>query len=232
MAQIAHDIAKEGTDFSETSKVDEEWLERFMDAVKFVSDEKMQVIWGNILAKEFENPGNTPASVIRIMTEISPKNAKVFQQLCGMKVFLFPEDEQGKILSGGSDYIIPIGTKSNYLESKGITLSTLNELEAVGLIKYDALAGYVKKWKYPKVHILQGEEVLSVLEYDEEGFPVGNVMFTTAGKSIAGFTEEISNGDYQELIKAYMLEAGAKISEKSLVRIEKKDELFHIKKIK
>ena len=39
--------------------VNEEWLDRFMDSAKFVSQEEIQAIWGKILAKEFENQENT-----------------------------------------------------------------------------------------------------------------------------------------------------------------------------
>ena len=60
IAEIAVENAKEGTDFSEKSRVDEEWFDRFMDAASYVSSDKMQEIWGRILAKEFEEPGTTP----------------------------------------------------------------------------------------------------------------------------------------------------------------------------
>lgn len=46
IADIAVNNAKEGTDFTEQSKVDEDWLERFMDAAGFVSSDKVQLIWG------------------------------------------------------------------------------------------------------------------------------------------------------------------------------------------
>ena len=109
VAQIAQDVAKEETDFSETSNVDEEWLERFMDAVKFVSDEDMQVMWGNILAKEFEDPGSTPSSIVRIMTEISAKYAHIFERICNMRVFFFVEDDKGKIIECQRKVVIPLG---------------------------------------------------------------------------------------------------------------------------
>ena len=57
IADIAMENAKEGTDFSEKSGVSEEWLERFMDSAGFVSSEDIQLIWGKILANEFERPG-------------------------------------------------------------------------------------------------------------------------------------------------------------------------------
>lgn len=45
---IAVDNANNGTDFSTDSKVDEEWLLRYMDSAKFVSSPQVQIVWGKI----------------------------------------------------------------------------------------------------------------------------------------------------------------------------------------
>ena len=64
IADIAMENARKGTDFSVASGVSEEWLERFMDSARFVSTENIQIIWGKILANEFETPGSTPPNII------------------------------------------------------------------------------------------------------------------------------------------------------------------------
>ena len=56
-----------------------------MDAGAYVSDENVQIIWGKILAGEFERPGSTPPSMRRILTELTPELARVFEKICGMK---------------------------------------------------------------------------------------------------------------------------------------------------
>ena len=84
IAKIAQDSAKVGTDFSSSSLVNDDWLDRFMDSAKFVSDEKVQYLWGNILAKEFEAPNSTPHSIIRILSEITPQYAKILKQYANL----------------------------------------------------------------------------------------------------------------------------------------------------
>ncbi|WP_288776433.1 DUF2806 domain-containing protein, partial [uncultured Eubacterium sp.] len=96
IAEIAINNAIPETDFSRKSMINEEWLDRFMDSAKFVSQEEIQVIWGKILAKEFEKPGKTPTSMIRILSEITPELALVFKKICGMKILFSEIAETGE----------------------------------------------------------------------------------------------------------------------------------------
>ena len=107
IADIAMENAKEGTDFSEKSGVSEEWLERFMDSAGFVSSEDIQLIWGKILANEFERPGSTPPNMIRILSEITPKLAKVFRVICSMNVFICPLMEDGNVMGAFRKLFVP-----------------------------------------------------------------------------------------------------------------------------
>lgn len=49
IAEIALENAKENTDFSEKSGVNEDWLDRFMDSAGFVSSEELQLVWEKYL---------------------------------------------------------------------------------------------------------------------------------------------------------------------------------------
>lgn len=88
IAEIAKENAKEGTDFSEKSGVSEEWFDRFMESASYVSSEEMQLVWGKILANEFEQPGCTPRNMTRILSEFTQDYAKAFRTLCSMRVLL------------------------------------------------------------------------------------------------------------------------------------------------
>ncbi|MGO5113460.1 DUF2806 domain-containing protein [Candidatus Avoscillospira sp. LCP25S3_F1] len=198
IAQIAQDVALEGTNFTATSKVDDEWLERFIDSAKFVSDEQVQLLWGNILAKEFEQPSSTPPSVIRILSEITPRYARVFQVICNLAVYIVPVDTTGKIMPAQRHIILPVDY--SYLAQYGINFSELNELQMLGLIQFDPSIGYVIQYNSelnPKLHLIYGEKTATVLQYKDRHFPSGAVMLTRAGKAIARFSEtEIIEGHY------------------------------------
>lgn len=98
IAEIAKENVKEGTDFSEKSGVSEEWFDRYMESASFVSSEQMQLVWGKILANEFEKPGCTPRNMTRILSEFTQTYAKAFRTLCSMRVLLVSVSEDEKIV--------------------------------------------------------------------------------------------------------------------------------------
>lgn len=190
IARIAVNVANEGTDFSNKSKVDDEWLERFMDAAKFVSDEQVQNIWGSILASEFESPGNTPPNVIRILSEITPKYARAFQTICSLNIRIVLLDSKNVEIGETEQIVLP--ENYEYLSSEGINLSSLNELSALGLIQYSPSSDIVVKFPanvYPTLKLFYYDQVAKITKYDDLQFPVGSVVLTDAGKSISKFTE-------------------------------------------
>lgn len=198
IAQIAQEAASAGTNFSATSGVDDEWLERFMDSAKFVSDEQVQLLWGNILAKEFEQPGSTPPSAIRILSEITPRYAKAFQVICSLSVYIAPVDMTGRIMPLEPHIIVPFDY--SYLNQYGINFSVLNELQMLGLVQFDPSIGYVIEYNVktqPKLHLIYGKKVATVLKYENKQFPTGSLILTQAGMSIARFSEvEIIEGHF------------------------------------
>ena len=220
IAQIAQETAQTGTDFSQASSVDDEWLERFMDSAKFVSDKQVQLLWGNVLAKEFEQPNSTPPSVIRILSEITPTYAKAFQILCGLEIIIAKVDQLGYILPAEAHLILPVDY--SYLNEYGITFSTLNELQMLGLIQFDPSLGYILEYdseKYPKLHLIYGKNTATVLKYNNRHFPGGTVIFTQAGKSLSRFAEhKVIEGHFDAVCK-YFTKKGVEFSEKPEIQV-------------
>lgn len=216
VVSFAEKIAKDGTDFSKNSKVDEEWLERFMDSAKFVSDEKVQFLWGSVLAKEFESPGSTPPSVIRILSEITPTYAKIFQVLCSLSFFVVLVDKDGEYYNMGEHIILP--TEYDYLKEKGINYAALKELEMLGMILVgDSGGGHVFELdneKYPKVMIGYGEDERKILKYSNLKFPIGIATLTKAGRAIFNFTEKETIEGHFNHVCEYMKKNGVQFEEK------------------
>ncbi|MCL2462467.1 MAG: DUF2806 domain-containing protein [Defluviitaleaceae bacterium] len=192
IAKIALEVAKDGTDFGETSAVDEEWFDRFMDSAKFVCAEEAQVIWGHVLAGEFEKPNSFPPQTIRILSELPSYYAKVFSNICSLSVELIFADTEGK-----PKIIFPALVMSNnideeYLSSLGINFTSLSELNLLGLLQFEPLAGFVKtlsKRSVPKLHLAYGNKVATIINYPDSNFPVGPVIFTQTGQKIANLID-------------------------------------------
>ena len=143
IAKIAKENAKEGTDFSEKSGVSEEWFDRFMESASFVSSGELQLIWGKILANEFEEPGTTPPNMIRVLSEITPVLAKAFRKICSMRIYIFSLLENEKIETTFQKIFVPYNGHEEMFYEIGISFDTLNELEALGIIKFSTIGGYV-----------------------------------------------------------------------------------------
>jgi len=209
--KIAEESAKEGTDFSKSSTVDNDWLARFMDSAKFVSNDMMQLVWGRILAGEFELPGSTPPQIIRVLSEITLNYAQIFNSLCNfistMKYQIKNNFEEEKVI------IIDIEDK--YFNSLSINFKTLCELQNYGLIEFDNPVGFVKiipKEELPKFDLIYGDKIITVVDFPEKAFPIGHVLLTDAGQCIAKIIEKDVIEGYFDTLVNYLEKKGVVIS--------------------
>lgn len=231
IADIAMENTKEGTDFTETSGVSEEWLERFMDSAGFVSSEDMQLIWGKILANEFEKPGTTPPNMIRVLSEITPVLARAFRKICSMRIWVCPLLEDENIEMAFQTTFVPYNGHEDALREMGISFNILNELETLGVIKVSTIRGYVsKKIDNAKVLLCIGDKLEVVNEHKKDQVPIGNVMLTSVGEALQRITESEEIPNYYEMVKEYVLKNGAKFAVEHDFQVTIEDDTLHISK--
>jgi len=214
IAEIAMKNAKTGTDFNESSKVDDDWLARFMDAAKFVSNEDMQFVWGRILAGEFEKPGYTPPQMTRVLSEITLKYAQIFTTLCSLRSNMLVCDSRSKLLAQSNKLII--NYKDPIFETIQINFKTLSELHNYGLIEFSTM-GFIDKLQkeiYPELFLKYGNDVIKVIDYPDNQFPIGQVLLTDVGACLANITETQTVEGYLESLKTYLTKNNVKLSEK------------------
>lgn len=231
VAEIAMENAKQGTDFSEKSGVSEEWLDRFMDSAGFVSSEDMQLIWGKILANEFEKPGTTPPNMIRILSEITPVLARAFRKICSMGIWICPLSEDENIERAFQKTFVPYNGHEDALREMGISFNILNELETLGVIKVSTISGYVsKKIDNAKVLLCIGDKLEVINEHTKDQVPIGNVMLTSVGEALQRITEPEEIPNYYEMVKEYVVKSGAKFAIEHDFQVTVEDDTLHISK--
>lgn len=229
IADIAIENVKEGTDFSEKSGVSEEWLDRYMDSAGFVSSEDIQLIWGKILANEFERPGSTPPNMIRILSEITPKLARAFRVICSMNIFVCPLKEDGNIVRGFRQLFVPYKMNNDRLYELGLSFSVLNELEALGVIRFNSISGYVSKGiTQEKVLLCIGDKLAVLDDHNNNEVPIGNVLFTSVGKALQSITDPEDIEDYYDMVKKYLVSEQVKLAEEHDYFSEIKDDKLFI----
>lgn len=214
IADIAIENAKEGTDFTEESGVSEEWLDRFMDSAGFVSSEELQIVWGKILANEFERPGSTPPNMIRVLSEITPDMAKAFRCICSMTVFILPLKDDGNIEMGFRKLFVPYKKNEDKLRELGLSFNILNELETLGVLKFESIGGYISKGiNNERVLFCIGDKLEVIEEHKGESVPTGNIMLTSVGEALQTITDPIEIEGYYDMVKDYLISDGAKLAE-------------------
>lgn len=105
-------------------KVDEDWVNRFFDIAKDISNEEMQLIWGHILAGEIKQPKSFSVRTLDILKNLSKQEAHLFKKF-------------GEIAfnDGRGNYFILDTDNGTFLENK-FQVKFLEKLilEEVGLI--------------------------------------------------------------------------------------------------
>lgn len=202
---IAYSALGEGENINTDSlkNTDSELISRLIDSGKFVSDEELQLLWGNVLAGEFEHPGSTPKNAVRILSELSKNNATVFSTLCSLQVGIIG-DTGSQIHNFGQ--AIMVFLTNSYLQEMSIDLDVLRELEQLGLINlYDE--GYynisIPDREYPYIHIVSDNHVITAINTRND-FLTGQIILTKAGQCISRFAPARYNQRHMEGIKNYL----------------------------
>ena len=216
VADQAVSNAKEGTVFDASSGVNNDWLDRFMDAAGFVSEEQVQQMWGKVLAKEFETPGSTPHNMVRILSEITLKHAEAFQKICSMKrLLVFIDSNEGAKLIR-NDIVVPFKGNETEFHTLGLSFNLLNELETLGLIKFDSVNGFDALNIPEKSIITYIDGVTQEIEsHKKNRLPIGNVTLTEAGDCLCRIVQPTHIPNYISLEKKYMLNNGVAFKDNS-----------------
>jgi len=176
-------------------KVDDYWLEQFMDKARLVSDATFQVLWGRILAEECNKPGSIPKALLHIMEQMDSNMAESFMNVAAVSIWY--ESDGDKVWAP----VIIGETVDDYYKDIGIHYGDLVELQSVGLIETElglTESAFAQKPGKSPIVVHYHDEKFSIVNSNGE-FHVGNVVYTNAGmalceavspKKIEGFLSE------------------------------------------
>lgn len=148
-------------------KVDDEWLSRFMDFAKHVSNQEVQLMWGKLLANECTTPGTVPKKLIHILSLMSPETANHFNILC-------------KFVMGYGDRPVPvIEYKNDFFKRQGLNYLKLLDLADLGLIIFDGRGHSIRKLAVKLTYFDMQIDIIP-----PKRCPIGNALFTEAGQCL------------------------------------------------
>lgn len=102
-------------------KVDPDWTARFFNIVQDVSNEDMQLLWGQILAGEVKQPKSYSLRTLELLRNMTQEEAELFQKVaqfniqCNNEAFIFSSDD--------------------FLKSHGISYTEIAKLIEFGLLQ-------------------------------------------------------------------------------------------------
>lgn len=181
-------------DNSRPADLEDDWITKFFDECRSVSNEEMQAIWARLLSTEANSPSSISKRTIDVLASLDRKDAELFSKITQ---FSITDDNQ---LIAILDKDKPIYTDA------GFDFSGLTQLADLGLVHCDFLGGFISTQSQERVEIsYHGRKVGLTLPGPPYNFPLGNVRLTSAGAQIASTLPRLLNAQFFD----YLLDAWA-----------------------
>lgn len=191
------------SDGASPEHLDNDWLRRFFDRGRLISDDEVQDIWARLLAGEADAPGTYSKRAIDILDSLDSKDVHAFTAVCSFVVDLrFPTP----LIYAPSDSIF---------REHGLTMYALATLESVGLIHRSN--GYERGGLDRSVEFMYFDEALYV-EFTEhqrdEDVPeayrmnLGTVVLSQAGMQLQRLVEPKAIEGFPEYVRSKWRELG------------------------
>ena len=189
------------TSSAKSEYIDNDWLLKFFDKSKYISNEKMQEIWGKILAGEANKPGNFSRKTLDIVEELDQNDASFFQNLM---LFTFYYENVDPII-----FIYDIDNK--IYSNRKVYFNILKHLSILGLISFDNITNYY--CQLPQTYdIVYGNNKINIKHNKPEHNKLenGKVMLSQYGEELFRIFER----KFDEEILKYTVE---KIKKQNIV---------------
>ena len=131
---------------SKPEEIENDWITDFFDKCRLVSDQEMQSLWSKVLSGEANKPGSYSKRTVNFISYLDKSEAMLFSKLCGYGCQI------------GQFIPIIYDVQHEIYNKNGIDFITLSNLESIGLIKFDDVAGF---------QLLKLPKTFSILYYEQ-----------------------------------------------------------------
>ncbi|MBP6865908.1 MAG: DUF2806 domain-containing protein [Candidatus Didemnitutus sp.] len=131
---------------SAPQNMDNDWVANFFDKCRLVSDREMQDLWARVLSGEANSPGRYAKRTVDFLSSLDKSDADGFTKLMRFSWQI-----------GGPQPLVYDPSDPIYAKAE-VTFQLLTHLDAIGLIRFEPLAGF-RKLGLPK----QGKRPIGVL---------------------------------------------------------------------
>ena len=177
------------SDNAEPDKIDDDWVANFFDKSRLVSDDQMQELWAKVLAGEGNHPGRFSRRTVNLIADLGAKEAELFQALCRF-TWVINRTIEALIFDEQLDIYNRVG----------INYNSIRQLEALGLVHFEGLAGVSMKDLPQSISASYGarQAVLSFPNPSDNRLNIGRVLFTQSGMELFRISQcPIVDGFYE-----------------------------------
>jgi hypothetical protein len=186
---------KEG---SRPQDVEDDWITNFFDKCRLISDNEMQSLWAKILAGEANAPGKYTKRTVNFLSSIDKSDAMLFTELCGFGWFL--------------GNVIPLiyEVQSDIYTAHGMTFESLKHLDEIGLLSFEALAGYTRIHlpEVVKIHYYSTPINIKFAKPSDNELDIGKVLLSRIGQELAPISGSKPVEGFLEYIIKHWAEKG------------------------
>lgn len=175
-------------------KIDDDWLFRWRDNASQVSSEKLQSLWGKLLAGELRQPGSFSLRTLEFIKHLSQEDAKKIEKIAPFVI---------------SNEII-MRLDDDFLASQGISFSFLLEMQEIGILSSVDGFGLTAHYKSTRPDIFEHAIVsfskTLIVKSDDanKALDIKLAQITTIGRQLISLGKFSTN-------EAYLRNAGEKI---------------------
>lgn len=209
---FAEDQLASDSQVASDREVDEDWLFVWREYAGKVSVEDLQRLWGSVLAGEVKSPGRYSIRTLEFLKTLSRPEAEVISKL--------------------ASYVIDgcvARSQEEYIESKGLSFSTLLQMQELGMVSGVEAVGLTTSYKsvvegrflralvsHNKALIVEHEDSSKILSFE-------SYLLTAVGKQVLGLGSFEPDVEYLRLIGKDFLKDGFKVKIADWLAVSEKE---------
>ena len=194
----------------EKTKLDADWLARFIDCAKDVSDDEMRLIWSRILSGELNKPNSISVMTLETLRNMSRCDAETFHKLANFTVI---DIDGGDPFIPKNEAVVDVDYKSD--EDYGISYDELLWMQELRLINLNAglQMTFMKKDTELCVESTLRCGHLEIRISSEQEIHIPCYSYTRIGAQLHSFIEDIVPNEpfFEDRIKNRYLSGSTKI---------------------
>lgn len=181
-------------DDSKPENLDSDWIIDFFEKCKNVSEDEMQEVWGRILADK-SNGRKFSKRSLEIVASMEKEDALAFSRLCNFVVYI------GGMLTP----TVFFDEMGETLKKHGLTFPKIQDLEALGLIFFNKISGFVFQELSGELVVFYHDRQINInLGNDKKDFQLGNIRLSKYGEEIAHIcSKEFDEDFFEALVNNY-----------------------------